>query len=182
MSYDEGRALVNRYDSYEGETVSHYQHLEFERSYDEGRALVNSYDSYESFNWWNCISLSTLRIWAQLWWREGLCQLVRLVRVVQLVNLHLIKSSRTTHTSRQLVNLHLIIDTYNRIWAQLWWREGLSQLVWLVRVVQLVKLHLIIDTWNLSAVMIKGGPSWTCTTRTSRSTGETVSHYWHLEF
>ena len=70
-----------------GESASHYRHLEFERIYDEGRALVNSYDSYESFNWWNCISLSTLRILAPLWWREGPSQLVR---VVQLVNLHLI--------------------------------------------------------------------------------------------
>ena len=45
-----------------GESASHYRQLEFERSYDEGRALVNSYDSYESYNWRNCISLSTLRI------------------------------------------------------------------------------------------------------------------------
>ena len=33
------------------ETASHYRYLEFERSYDEGRALVNWYDSYESYNW-----------------------------------------------------------------------------------------------------------------------------------
>ena len=32
-----------------GESTSHYRHLEFERSYDEGRALVNWYDSYESY-------------------------------------------------------------------------------------------------------------------------------------
>ena len=34
-----------------GETASHYRHLEFERCYDEGRALVNSFDSCESCNW-----------------------------------------------------------------------------------------------------------------------------------
>ena len=34
-----------------GESASHYRHLEFEHSYDEGRALVNWYDSYESCNW-----------------------------------------------------------------------------------------------------------------------------------
>ena len=34
-----------------GEIASRYRHLEFEWSYDEGKALVNSYDSYESYNW-----------------------------------------------------------------------------------------------------------------------------------
>ena len=34
-----------------GETASHYRHLECEWSYEEGRALVNSYDSYDSYNW-----------------------------------------------------------------------------------------------------------------------------------
>ena len=33
-----------------GETASHYQHLKFEWSCEEGRALVNSYQSYESYN------------------------------------------------------------------------------------------------------------------------------------
>ena len=40
-----------------GETASHYQYLQFESSYDEGRALVNWYDSYKSYNWWIRISL-----------------------------------------------------------------------------------------------------------------------------
>ena len=47
-----------------GESASHYRHLEFERSYDEGRALVSVLDADSP--------------------------VVRLVRVVQLVNLHLI--------------------------------------------------------------------------------------------
>ena len=34
-----------------GESASHYRHLEFERHYDEGKAPVNSYDSYELCNW-----------------------------------------------------------------------------------------------------------------------------------
>ena len=34
-----------------GESASFYRHLEVERSYDEEKAPVKLYDSYESFNW-----------------------------------------------------------------------------------------------------------------------------------
>ena len=57
--------------------------------------------------------------------------------------------------------------------------EGPSQLVRLVRVVQLVNL---IETENLSVLMMKGRPHSIHTTRSSRATGESASHYRHLGF
>ena len=94
---------------------------------------------------------------------KGPCQLVRVVRLVQLVKLYLIKDTMCISGVNmlkgpcqlvrlvQLVKLYLIKDT--------WCMSGVNMLkgpCQLVQVVQLVKLYLIKDTWCVSGVMWKG--------------------------